>query len=173
MSVVKEALKHVDKLVIGLSNPFRIPAELDETMTKNLTAAKEFESTRAPENNPWPMWARELMISEGLTSVGVDVSKIIFVPNLANSGLDVNEAVPDKSLLTIFIVGKDEHNRAKEKQYLDEGYKVVSLPEQDFGDSGTEIRRRIRSGECWEDLVPAGTANVILKLAKIGIGIIN
>ena len=169
--VIEEALKSVDKLIIGFSNPFRQPAILDDAMREDDAVAKKFGSTRALSNNPWPMWARELMVIEGLASMGqIDLRRIMFVPNLSNSGLDVNEMVPPGNLVTIFIVGKEEHNRAKEKQYLSEGYSVVSLDEFDFGGSGTEIRRRIREGESWEDLVPDGTAKVIKWLGELNMG---
>ena len=170
--VVQQALKSVDKLIIGLSNPFRQPAFLDEAIRKDPAAANVINSkTRAPENNPWPMWARELMITEGLASLGVDTSRIMFVPNLSNSGIKTTEAVPPPELVTIFIVGKEAHNKVKQQQYLDEGYNIISLDEYEFGGSGSEIRRRIRAGEPWKELVPEGTARIINKLAKIEIGI--
>jgi cytidyltransferase-like protein len=170
--VVQEALKSVDKLIIGLSNPFRQPAVLDEAIRKDSAAAEVINSkTRVPENNPWPMWARELMITEGLDSLGVDTGRIMFVPNLSNSGISTTEVVPPSELVTIFIVGKEAHNKVKEQQYIDEGYNIVALDEYEFGGSGSEIRRRIRANEPWEKLIPKGTTRIIKELAKVGIGI--
>ena len=84
LSVVKYAIKLCDLLVIGLSNPFRLPPIFDDTFS--LEAVNSMKQARLPENNPWPYWARILMIRESLRTEEIDLEKIIFIPNLNNTG---------------------------------------------------------------------------------------
>lgn len=165
LAVVKSALEQCDLLVIGITNPFRLPPVHYQSYTEE--AKKSVEHARQPENNPWPYWARALMIREGLKSEGIDLTRVLLIPNLNNTGLPVDEVRFPKEITTIFVSPKEEHNHAITKKYEDEGWRVSQITPKHASISATEVRAKIRKNEPWEHLVPKGTAKVIKELEKL------
>lgn len=164
LEVVKFALSKVERLIIGISNPFRTPPVTDQKLSSN--AVTSLLTARARENNPWPYWARILMISDGLRDEGIDLNRILIVPNLASTNLPIKETRFPKELTTVFITPKDYHNKAATKQYLDEGWTVHEFPLRDHLLGSGTIRHAISTGGQWETKVPRGTAEVIKFLAN-------
>jgi len=162
LAVVQEALQSCQTVALGLSNPFRlspvVPEHFDQAATESLLKA------RRPENNPWPYWARNLMIREALKQEGIDLQRIIVIPNLNGTGLPVDEVRFPKSMTAIYVCPKDAHNKATALKYRADGWTVVEVvPSGGFLGSGL-IRERIRRNESWEPLVPKGVAAVIKAL---------
>jgi len=105
LHIIKTALKEVDELIIGISNPFRLPAQMESYIKQDTNANNSMLIARNPDNNPWSMWERCLMIREGLRSEGIDLSRIIFMPNLLNTGISAFEARPPKENIRIYLFG--------------------------------------------------------------------
>jgi cytidyltransferase-like protein len=169
LHLIKTALQEVNELIIGISNPFRQPAKSEKYIKLDKKASISLSDARNPGNNPWPMWARCLMIREGLRSEDVDLSRIIFMPNLLNTGISEFETVLPKEMVQIYLFGKDDHNKRREEEYIKDGYKLKSVPPVDSAVvSATEVRERIRKNGDWESLVPIGTAQVIKFFIKQG-----
>jgi len=161
LALVQCALGVVPELVIGISNPFRAKPAPEEYFARDDGAMDGLNDARNPWNNPWPMWARVLMIREGLRSAGVDLGRILMLPNLLNTGLPASEAALPKEMVAVFICPKSEHNRVTLNQYRRDGWRVEVFPVCESAVGASEIRRRMRQNEEWESLVPAGTAEVI------------
>lgn len=164
IEVVKTALRYCDLLVIGISNPFRalpvIESHFNEEEIKSLRIARD------PINNPWPYWARMLMVKEGLAWEGIDLKKILFIPNVSNTGLPIEEFLFPKSIITVFICPKDKHNIAAYRKYCEDGWDVFKITVKHNMLGSGIIRERIRKNLNWEPLVPKGTAEVIKYLYK-------
>ncbi|MFN0213655.1 MAG: adenylyltransferase/cytidyltransferase family protein [Saprospiraceae bacterium] len=164
LEVVKYALDNCDTLVIGISNPFRLPPQIDE-MFSNVEKASMYKP-RLPENNPWPYWARLLMIKNALHAEGLLCERVIYIPNLLNTGLPIDEIRFPKEFTTVFLRPKDEHNKATLRKYINENWKVIEMPISEHSTliSATDIRYNLRNGLEWKHLVPEAVANVIIEL---------
>jgi nicotinamide-nucleotide adenylyltransferase len=160
LEVVQRALEECQVLAIGVSNPFRSPPNPDAYIGSP-EERESLERARAKENNPWPYWARVLMIREGLREAGCDVSRIVFVPNLSNTGLPLSETRVPKEIAVVFIATKDHHNQAAFRLYQREGWEVVCVRPKADMISASEIRQRIRDDRDWDEFVPNGTARTI------------
>lgn len=167
LKVVELALSENEVLVIGISNPLRLPPESYEFM--NDDAKKSLLIARDPNNNPWPYWARLLIIRQGLLSYGIDMSRIIFIPNINNTGLPVDEIQFPKWMSTIYICPKDNHNKSRMKHYIENGWKVRNVPLADHNIGSGNIRALIRNKGDWQRYVLPGSIEVINMLLNKGI----
>jgi nicotinamide-nucleotide adenylyltransferase len=167
--IVRAALEEVSELIIGVSNPFRCTPIPETYFAENQSALGCLALARDPASNPWPMWARVLMIREGLRSSGVDLGRITTLPNLANTGLPVSEATFPKEMVRVFLCPKSDHNQAALESYRADGWDVREIRPSSDAVGASEIRRRMRQAEDWESLVPSGTAEVIRYLGKEGL----
>ena len=159
LDVVKQALTDCAQLVLGISNPFRLSPIVEKHFCSD--AERSLLAARNPENNPWPYWARVLMIHEGLRKEGLDLSRIVFMPNLSNTGLPVEEMRLPKSLTTVYLCPKGDHNLTALRKYRKDGWRVVEVVNSPKCPSAGIIRGAIRSGSRWEQFVPEGTRDVI------------
>lgn len=161
LEIVKYALSKCELLAIGVSNPFRLPPILENYISEN--EARNFIEPRLPKNNPFPYWARILMIRNGLIHEQIPIDRIIFLPNLSNTGLPVDEIRFPKSLTKIFTSPKDSHNKIILNNYKNEGWDIEVLPtfESENILNARNIRKKINDGKNWEKYVPIGTALTI------------
>jgi nicotinamide-nucleotide adenylyltransferase len=164
LAMVRKVLDKCALVAIGISNPFRlqpvVASEFSELESSSLRVA------RAPENNPWPFWARVLMIREGLQSEGIDLARVLFIPNLRNSGIPVDEVAFPKALTIVYICTKSAHNKAAAREYKGQGWTVIEVPPPRDSMGSSTIRRKMQLGEPWEHLLPAGTSAVIKELSE-------
>lgn len=140
LKLIEIAANNVDKLIIGIGSS-------QEGNTKE---------------NPFTANEREEMIKN---SVNIKIPyEIIPIPDVNNDKIWVSHV---KKLLPEFHVvytnGKLERNL-----FSNAGIEVRSTEifNRDMY-SGTEIRRRMVSGENWEYLVPKGTAHIIRKISGV------
>lgn len=162
LTVVKYALERHRLVAIGISNPFRTPPVLPDCFSD--LATESLLIARSEESNPWPYWARLLMIHEGLHSEGLSLERILFLPNLSSTGLEIDETRFPKHLTTVYICPKGEHNRAIRDRYLKHGWELVEVPPNVNETGSGSIREKMIRGENWEAHVPSGTASVIKAL---------
>lgn len=157
--MLKRMLENHDQIIIGLSNPFRVPARAEDEVLQQALAA---EDTRNPANNPWPYWQRVLMIRWSLEFEGYDLGRVIITPNLIASGLRAAEVEFPKEEIVIYTMPTGKHNKLIMERDQKEGLDVVVLDPAIRTISGTEMRRMFKEGDNeWENYVPRGTAMVI------------
>lgn len=164
LKVIKLALSECKLLIIGISNPFRFPPVIDYKMNKKALIA--LLKARDPLENPWPYWARLLMIRNGLKSEGISLESVLFIPNVYNSSLPEEEIHIPKELTKIYICPKQSHNKAKLDFYLKNNWDVRVIKPTKNMYSAESIRKKIRYNEEWESFVPSGTAKTIKLLSK-------
>lgn len=103
------------------------------------------------------------MIREGLKDEIIDLTRVIFMPNLLNSGLPVDEVLFPKEFTNIFICPKQAHNIATVREYRSEGWRVIEIPPREGMLGSGTVRTKMKLGEGWKSLVPKGTARVIME----------
>jgi len=159
--MVKLMLENHDEVIIGLSNPFRVPTKTNDA---KLSSALSTEGTRNPLNNPWPYWQRVLMIRWSLEDAGYDPGRVIIVPNLIASGFDERETLFPKEDTTMYTMPSGQHNKLILESDQNKGWDVVVIDPAGRTISGTKMREMLETDNPdWELCVPAGTAKVIKK----------
>jgi cytidyltransferase-like protein len=162
LSSVQKSLELCERLIIGISNPFRTSAHIEDSAPTQVV--ESFLEARDISNNPWPYWQRTLMILDSLISIGCDLRRIIVVPNLSRTGIDVDEARFPKNETLVIIHKKQAHNQYIYEQYKNDGWDVLDLGKSIEYVSGSVIRKYIFSGrDEWRNMVPLGTSGVIDK----------
>lgn len=135
--VIKEILKEVDEIVIGIGS-----AQRSHTL-----------------ENPFTAGERVTMISKSLFENRIKKNYYILpVPDVDNNSLWVAHV---KSLTPPFA-GVYSGNSLVKRLFAEIGIKVKTPPMYNRNEySGTEIRKRIISGLPWEKLVPKAVVDVI------------
>ncbi|MHB0914586.1 MAG: adenylyltransferase/cytidyltransferase family protein [Thermoleophilia bacterium] len=165
MEVVNKALEECQILVIGISNPLRSEPIVGNDIDINAKKALQV-GRRVPDNNPWPFWARLVMIREGLKSEGIKLERIIIIPNVNNTGLPVDEISFPKQFVKVYLGAKSAFNVAMAQKYQNEGWNTTTVPLNHKNNGAGEIRRRMINNERWESLVPKGTSEIIMYLKE-------
>jgi len=145
----KERCRH---LVVGITNP-------DPTLTKDDPADI---SRSSPEANPLSYFERYTMIREALMECDLTMSSFSLTPFPINFPDLYRFYVPMDG--TFFLTIYDAWGERKLQQFQDLGLKVEVLwrrPIEEKGQTAAEIRRRMRTGEPWEDQVPQSTAGLM------------
>jgi len=139
LAAVKFALTQVDNLAIGIGSSNRVNEK----------------------RNPFSAEERKEMIVSSLDKSDLQKCKIYFVPDVndhAKWTYHVDEIIPKYDV----VFSNDDFTH---ELYKKRDIKVVSVPlKQREILSGTDIRLKIAGGQSWEDLVPSGTAKVLLKI---------
>ena len=159
MDVVRQALSNQNMLIMGISNPFRIPYKLEEPMSE--AALEHLRIARLASSNPWPYWLRVFMIREGIRSEGENILRVITMPNMRYSGIPTEETRPPKSMTTVYVCPKDHHNLHALHVYKDNGWNVVEVTQDREHIGAGMIRKMILKGYDWQQYVPSGTAEVL------------
>lgn len=139
LAAVKFALTQVDNLAIGIGSSNRVNEK----------------------RNPFSAEERKEMIVSSLDKSDLQKCKIYFVPDVndhAKWTYHVDQIIPKYDV----VFSNDDFTH---ELYKKRDIKVVSVPlKQREILSGTDIRLKIAGGQSWEDLVPSGTAKVLLKI---------
>ena len=139
LAAVKFALTQVDNLAIGIGSSNRVNEK----------------------RNPFSAEERKEMIASSLDESDLQKCKIYFVPDVndhAKWTYHVDQIIPKYDV----VFSNDDFTH---ELYRKRDIKVVSVPlKQREILSGTDIRLKIASGQNWEELVPSGTAKVLLKI---------
>lgn len=137
LEVIKNIMKEVDDLIIGIGS-----AQISHTI-----------------DNPFTAGERITMISNAMRDEGIThCFYIIPIPDVWNNAIWVNHV---KSLTPPFKVVYTG-NALATRLFKEGGVEVRTQPFFDRAMfSGTEIRRRMLSGEEWESLVPKAVISII------------
>ena len=148
LKVIEFILQEVDKLIIGIGSS-------QESHTRD---------------NPFTADERRIMIERSIRSLGdksTDIKSeyiIIPIPDVNNNSTWVSHVV---KLVPEFGVVYT-NGELEKKLFCDAGFEV-RVPQFFERDkySATEIRKRIIWGTEWEDMVPAGTLDVIREIGGV------
>lgn len=153
MKYILSAKGRCDFLIIGITNPDRKLTKFDET-----------DPQRSLEtSNPFTYFERYRMIKEAMKEAGLKRDEFEIVPFPINVPELIKYYVPiDQSIFYITIF--DEWGWKKKKILETLGANVNVLWVKKIEEkliTGTEIRRRIKDGESWDNLVPPTVYKII------------
>jgi len=137
---IKEALKEVDKLIIGVGSS-------QENHTKE---------------NPFSVKERIEMIEYVLSAEDIVSFKIFPIPDFKNDGKWVEHIETLVPKFDVVFTG----NRWTEKCFRKKGYKIKKI-KLIKGINSTTIRNRILKNKNWQELVPEKTIEYLKKIKGI------
>lgn len=138
VEVIKEILKKVDELIIGVGSA-QLSHELDDPFTGG---------------------ERILMLNKALVGNEVDISRVYFtpIPDLNIHPLWVSHVISLSPPFSKVYTG----NPLVKRLFKERGIKVTTPPmfnREEY--QGTKIREKMLEGKEWKHLVPEGVAEVI------------
>ncbi len=138
ISVIKETLKDVDELIIGIGS-----AEKSHT-----------------ESNPFNGGERILMVTKALREYNIDASRYYIIPleDIACNSLWVGHV----KMLTPPFSRVYTGNSLVQQLFEEENIPYIQPPlfnRKEY--SGTEVRRRMLNNEDWQSLVPKSVVDVL------------
>jgi len=150
LEMVHAALGLARQVVIGVTNP-------DPTTTLAHVASAH---RHLRDSNPFTYGERREMITAALTAEGVPPARFRIEPFPLENPADWPSLLPRGTgqLVRVF----SDWEREKVRRFDDAGYPAIVLEGNPLTRiSGTEIRRRLASGEPWEQWVPAGARELV------------
>jgi nicotinamide-nucleotide adenylyltransferase len=144
MDVIKRILAEVDEVVIGIGS-----AQLSHTPKDPFTAGE-----------------RTMMISKALSEYGISTSSYYIIPiqDVARNSLWVAQVKMLTPPFEIIYSG----NSLVERLFIEAGYKVTNPPIYNREIySGTEVRKRMITGDDWRSLIPNSVVEVIEEIDGI------
>ncbi|MDR0778845.1 MAG: nicotinamide-nucleotide adenylyltransferase [Methanomassiliicoccaceae archaeon] len=151
-----------DSLIIGRFQPFhnghmeviRIISKASENLTIGIGSAQYSHSV----NNPFTAGERYRMISNSLKEEGITNAYIVPIEDLNRSSVWVSHVVSMSPPFSVVY----SNNSLTRRLFIEAGYKIEDSPLYNRSEySGTEVRRRMLSGEDWRSLVPKAVTAVI------------
>ena len=148
-------------LHLGHMDVIRKCAEESEHLTIGIGSAQYSHTV----DNPFTAGERYLMIEETLKAEGIDNYSIVPVEDLNRYSVWVAHVV---SMCPPFACVYS-NNPFTKRLFTEAGFKVKASPlyNRDVY-SGTEVRRRMNTGDDWRSLVPSTVADVIDKIDGVG-----
>jgi hypothetical protein len=149
------------RLIVGITNP-----DLG-SITHHATDPKRSTS----EANPLSYFERYEMIDDALLANGWAHRSFSIVPADVADLSKISAFLPAPSLTTVFVTIYDAWGEEKARRMEDLGYSVDILWRRQMSErftTGSEVRRRVREGESWEQLVPEGVAPHLRRLLPSG-----
>lgn len=139
-------------LVVGITNP-------DPTHVRDSPANRERATAEA---NPFPFWLREQMIRGALLDAGVPAHDLSIVPFPIHEPDLWDHYVPPRAVHFVRVFSAWEERKVAELRAA--GYDVEVLDQgAPKRETGTEVRRLLRSGAPWQDLVPHASASALMR----------
>jgi nicotinamide mononucleotide adenylyltransferase len=141
-----------EHLIVGIANP-------DPTLTKQDAADQHRASLAA---NPLTYYERYLMIREALVEAGLNLEQFSIVPFPINFPELLKFYVPMDA--TFFLTIYDQWGEKKMARFTELGLKTEILwrrPLAQKGQTASEIREKISTGEPWQDLVPPAMVRLV------------
>lgn len=145
-----DAAGRCSRLFVGITNPDPSPVPVEASSPHRHLA----------QANPYSYPQRAAMIGSALTDAKVDLRRVAVVPFPVHDPSKWSRTVPPG--ITHFIRVFSAWEEEKAARLRAEGYEVIELPAPAVkAISGSEVRRRMATGEDWRSLVPAGVAALI------------
>ena len=153
LEYMRGAAERCDELFVGITNPDpeRVKPEASDPVR------------HLPESNPWTYAERLLMVKAAARDLGLEAERVHVIPFPVNEPELWPAYVP--AGVTQYVRLFSDWGDEKLDRLRAAGYEVVVLDEgAEKQVSGSDVREALRTGEGWEDLVPAGVADVIRSL---------
>lgn len=144
MKVLKQILEDVDELIVGIGS-----AQLSHDL-----------------DNPFTAGERLLMLTKGLFEYDIDlcVVYIIPIPDVNNNALWVSNVISYSPPFSIVYSG----NPLVKRLFKERNFDVRTPPMINRKKyQGTEIRRRMLSGEKWQDAVPESVFEIMEEIDSV------
>lgn len=156
LEYLRGAAERSDELWIGITNPD--PARVKPEPSDPLR--------HLPESNPWSYAERLLMAKAAAKDAGLDAARVHVIPFPVNEPELWPAYVPPA--ITQYLRLFSDWGGTKLERLRAAGYEVVVLDEGTTKQiSGAEVRKAMRDGGPWQELVPPGVAGVLGDLKPI------
>lgn len=144
------SLARSEHLIVGVTNPDPWQTQVEVADAQRHT----------PEANPFTFFERQCMIRSALSAVGADPCRVSVVPFPIHSPERWTHYCPRETVQFVRVFS--DWGRQKVARLRTAGWRVEVLdPGCAKRFSGRLVRRRLRDGYGWHDLVPAGVAAVL------------
>ena len=152
----RAALARCDFLIIGITNP-----------DPSLIVLESTDSERhLPEANPFTFFERQQMIQATLVDANVPLSSVAIVPFPIHHPERWRYYCPTETVQFIRVFSTWGHEKLR--RFRDHGWQVDVLDEGTAKEvNGREVRRRMREGWGWEELMPLGVARVLREIGAV------
>lgn len=156
LEYLKGAAARSDEVFVGITNP-------DPTHVK----PEASDPVRhLPESNPYTYVERLLMVKAAAAGAGLAPERLHVIPFPVNTPELWDAYVPRDVVQYIRLFS--DWGGTKLDRLRAAGFEVVVLDEGAEKElSGADVRAAIREGREWEELVPAGVADVIKRLERV------
>jgi nicotinamide-nucleotide adenylyltransferase len=155
LEYLKAAEERCESLMIGITNA-------DPTQISEEAASQH---RHLPQSNPFTFFQRSLMIRAVLIEEGIPLERSLIIPFPVHSPERWRYYLPPDVVHYLRVFSPWE--QAKVDRLRQQGYTVEVLhPGVSKVVEATEIRRRMASGEDWEELVPPAVAGVIGRIQQ-------
>ncbi len=149
------AVQRCENLIVGITNPD--PTQVSEEETS--------QHRHLPESNPFTFFQRSVMIRELLIEEGIPLERSLIIPFPVHAAEIWRYYLPPNVVHYLRVFSPWE--QAKVDRLRQQGYAVEVLhPGVSKDVEATEVRRRMASGEDWEELVPPAIARVIRRIQQ-------
>jgi len=158
-----------DSLVIGRFQPFhnghlevvRKISEISDNLTIGIGSAQYSHTV----NNPFTAGERYRMISNSLKDSGITNAYIVPIEDLNRYSVWVSHVVSMSPPFSVIY----SNNTLTRRLFKEAGYEIRDSPLYNRSEySGTEVRKRMLSGDDWRPLVPRAVADIIDDIDGIG-----
>jgi nicotinamide-nucleotide adenylyltransferase len=156
LEYLKGAASHSDEVFVGITNPD--PSQVKPEASDPVR--------HLPESNPYTYVERMLMVKAASADAGIAHERLHVVPFPVNTPELWEAYVPPDVVQYIRLFS--DWGGTKLERLREAGFEVVVLDEGAEKElSGADVRAAIRDGREWEQLVPAGVADVIKRLERV------
>ena len=152
INYIFQAFKHVDYLLIGISNP--------DPATKKYDHLSPHRSLLS--SNPFTFFERFEMIKNSLDSFCIDKEKFDIIPLPVNNPMLIPYYVPRGTLVLLAI--HEEWDMKKKRIFQRLGYNVrviIDKPKNKKITTGQEIREKMLKNKPWSYLVPTPVCKLV------------
>jgi nicotinamide-nucleotide adenylyltransferase len=157
LEYLKLALERCQTLIVGITNPD--PFQTAEEVTS--------DHRHLDESNPYTYFERQAMIRDTLLDEDMPLESVVFIPFPVNLPNRWRYYVPRETVHYLRVFS--EWEQTKVDRLRDAGYRVEVLqPGAAKAVEASEVRRRMRKGEDWQELVPAAVARFLERRQRAG-----
>jgi nicotinamide mononucleotide adenylyltransferase len=155
LKYVLKAFEVGEHAIIGITNPDPTYIRMEETDPQRSTS----------EANPFTYYERYMMVVGSLRDYGIDPLRYDIVPFPINVPGSWFNYIPKHAVFLLTLYDEDKWLQVRKRKLEDKGIRTEVLwSKPNKGVVGAEVRRRIRAGLEWEELVPQATSRVIKDL---------
>jgi cytidyltransferase-like protein len=153
MEYVLHAGRRCERLIVGITNP-------DPSAVRKEAANP---SRHEPASNPFTYFERLLMVRDALLAGGFDARGFALVPFPIHEPGLISHYVPEGTVHFVRVYSRWEEEKVRRLRNGGATVEILDLGEEKKV-SGAQVRRLIREGFPWENLVPQSTAKIVHRI---------